>query len=226
MQIQNMSVNDGEGIRTTVFFAGCPLRCRWCSNPEGKTQDNPMVHYAEKEEILDRVRSQRIFYRYSGGGVTFSGGEATMQPDFLNELTQILYDEGDGLALETCGLFDFERVLPSLKRMETVFMDIKHFDPQRHQEFTGVENQKILENIQRTVAAGIPVVVRIPVIHGVNANDRDLEAIFSFMKDSLPGVPLEMLPYHRYGEDKYRELGLVLPDAGFGIPTESEMNRW
>ncbi len=78
MQIQNYSVNDGEGIRTTIFLAGCPLRCMWCANPEGQTLRNPMTRYVSTAEILAVVRRQMIFYRKSGGGVTFSGGEATV----------------------------------------------------------------------------------------------------------------------------------------------------
>ena len=80
MQLQNYSVNDGEGIRTNVFLAGCPLRCLWCSNPEGQTIRNPMTRYMETEEIIEQVKKQMIFYRNSGGGVTFSGGEATEYP--------------------------------------------------------------------------------------------------------------------------------------------------
>ncbi len=91
MQLQNFSVNDGEGIRTIVFMAGCPLRCAWCSNPEGQTVDNPMVHWMETEDILKELRRQAIFYRNSGGGVTFSGGEATAQPEFLREMVDELF---------------------------------------------------------------------------------------------------------------------------------------
>ena len=76
MQLQNFSVNDGEGIRTIVFMAGCPLRCAWCANPEGQTCRNAMTHYAAAEDVLREIRRQSMFYRYSGGGVTFSGGAA------------------------------------------------------------------------------------------------------------------------------------------------------
>ena len=92
MQLQNYSVNDGEGIRTNVFLAGCPLRCLWCSNPEGQTIRNPMTRYMETEEIIEQVKKQMIFYRNSGGGVTFSGGEATVQAEFLRELAGAFYD--------------------------------------------------------------------------------------------------------------------------------------
>lgn len=154
MQLQNFSVNDGEGIRTIVFMAGCPLRCAWCSNPEGQTVDNPMVHWMETEDILKELRRQAIFYRNSGGGVTFSGGEATAQPEFLREMVDELYDEGFSLAIETCGQFDFEKLRPVLEKMDLIFMDLKHIDPEQHRKFTGVDNAVILENIRRTSQLG------------------------------------------------------------------------
>lgn len=226
MDMQNLSVNDGEGIRTIIFLAGCPLRCRWCANPEGQTQNNPMVHYAEIPEILKSIHEQDIFYRFSGGGITFSGGEATAQPEFLCELADRLYDEGYDLALETCGLFDFEAVRPALSKMDLIFMDMKHPDSETHRVFTGYGNEQILENICRTYALGVSVVIRVPVICGVNGNDRDLEAIFDFMCEHTPDAGLELLPYHTLGEQKYIDLGLPLPDAAFARPADEQMRRW
>ena len=100
-QIQNYAVNDGDGIRTTVFLAGCPLRCDWCANPEGQDPSNSMVTEMTVEEVMREILHQEIFYRFSGGGVTFSGGEATAQPEFLSALTERLYDEGISVNLET-----------------------------------------------------------------------------------------------------------------------------
>lgn len=183
MQLQHFSVNDGEGIRTIVFMAGCPLRCAWCSNPEGQTMRNPMTRYVETEEVLSELRHQAIFYRQSGGGVTFSGGEATAQPEFLREMVDELYDEGFSLAIETCGQFDFDTVEPVLRKMDTIFMDLKHIDPERHRFFTGVDNARILENIVRTDRLGVPMVVRIPSIIGVNCDDAAMEGAFKFFRD-------------------------------------------
>ena len=90
MQVQDLSVNDGEGIRTTIFLAGCPLRCAWCSNPEGQTLRNPMTRWAEAQELLEHVRHQAVFYRFSGGGVTFSGGEPFAQAEGFAELAELL----------------------------------------------------------------------------------------------------------------------------------------
>lgn len=113
MELQNFSVNDGDGIRTIIFFAGCPIRCAWCANPEsslGYKPDNAYIFRYSVEEILKEIEKQRIFYRYSGGGVTFSGGEPTLQLDILRGLTGELYDRGISLAIETSRVFVFEQV--------------------------------------------------------------------------------------------------------------------
>ncbi len=226
MQLQNFSVNDGEGIRTIVFMAGCPLRCAWCANPEGQSACNPMTHWMETEEVLKELRRQAIFYRWSGGGVTFSGGEATAQPAFLKELVDALYDEGFSLAIETCGQFDFQELEPTLRKMDLIFMDLKHIDPEKHRAFTGVDNRLILENIIKTAGLGVPMVVRIPAIVGVNCDAAAMEGAFAFLRDNHLDVDLEFLPYHRYGEAKYKELGMDLPSEDFGIPTAEQLDAW
>lgn len=226
MQLQNFSVNDGEGIRTNVFLAGCPLRCAWCANPEGQTCRNALTHWAECEDILREIRRQAPFYRYSGGGVTFSGGEATAQPEFLAELAGTLYDEGFSLALETCGCFDFDRLAPTLRRLDLLFMDLKHMDGAAHRRFTGADNALILQNLQRAAALGVELVVRIPAILGVNCDEHNLRASFAFLAQRCPGAKLELLPYHRYGEGKYRTLGLPLPSPAFGTPTPEQLAGW
>ena len=102
MQLQNMSVNDGEGIRTNIFLAGCPMQCPWCSNPEGQSLLNPMTSMTTTTEVMKFIKKQMLFYRYSGGGVTFSGGEATQQVEFLRSLTTACYDQGISMAIEIC----------------------------------------------------------------------------------------------------------------------------
>lgn len=226
MQLQHFSVNDGDGIRTIVFMAGCPLRCAWCANPEGQTRRNAMTHWAETEDILAELRHQAIFFRQSGGGVTFSGGEATAQPDFLREMVDALYDEGFSLAIETCGYFDYAQLAPTLRKMDTIFIDIKHIDPRQHHAFTGVDNALILQNICRASDEGLPLVVRIPTIVGVNADDETMTRVFDFFEKNQIRAKLEFLPYHRYGEAKYEKLGLALPDPRFATPSEEQLAHW
>ena len=226
MQLQNYSVNDGDGIRTDIFLAGCPLRCRWCSNPEGQTLENPMTRYLTVEEVLSAIRKQRIFYRYSGGGVTFSGGEATVQTGFLRALTDRLYDMGISLALETCGYFDFDEVRDILEKMDLIFCDIKLMSEEKHRLFTGMSNGTILKNIPRIASLGIPLVIRIPVIHGVNTDDGNLENTFSFIRENAPHARLELLPYHTFGEEKYRQLEMEVPPGSFRRPSDEELEAW
>lgn len=226
MQLQHFSVNDGDGIRTIVFMAGCPLRCAWCANPEGQTRRNAMTHWAETEDILAELRHQAIFFRQSGGGVTFSGGEATAQPDFLREMVEALYDEGFSLAIETCGYFDYAQMAPTLRKMDTIFIDIKHIDPRQHHAFTGVDNALILQNIRRASDEGLPLVVRIPTIVGVNADDETMTRLFDFFEKNQIRAKLEFLPYHRYGEAKCEKLGLALPDPRFATPSEEQLAHW
>ena len=226
MQVQDLSVNDGEGIRTTIFLAGCPLRCAWCANPEGQTLQNPMTRRAGAEELLEHVRHQAVFYRFSGGGVTFSGGEATVQADFLKELTDLFYDEGFRLAIETCGVFDFDRLAPTLKKMDQIFYDFKHIDPERHRALTGLDNRRILENLPKAAALGPELIVRIPVVPGFNGDDDTLTAMFRWLREHVHAAKLELLPYHRLGEEKYRQLCRPLPPERFTVPSPEEMARW
>lgn len=278
LQIQPFSVNDGDGIRTTIFLAGCPLQCQWCSNPEGFDQ-MPKVGYYEKfcvgcgacvavcphgigidlnekenrekcdgcgacakvclkgarkslveirsvEEIVSEVKKHKLFFQKSGGGVTFSGGEATGQVAFLDELSQELYDIGIDLALETCGLFDFERVKPILDRMDLIFMDLKSMDDSVHRTFTGVSNERILDNMKRLRELKAQVVIRIPVIVGVNAEEENIKKSGAFVARYLPEAKLELLPYHEFGIGKYEALGLKKPSVTFSTPTKDAMERY
>lgn len=226
MNIQNFSVNDGEGIRTNIFLAGCPLQCRWCSNPEGQTLNNCMTTYMTAEDVVSKIKKQLIFYRYSGGGVTFSGGEATVQKNFLRELAKEFYDMGLTLAIETCGEFAFGEVCDILKMMDLIFLDIKHMDDEKHKEYTGVSNKRILENAVNIAELRIPLVIRIPVIHGVNTDERNIRAAFEFIKKEIPSAKLELLPYHTLGEGKYRKLHMPQPSSEFQTPSEEEIDRW
>ena len=289
MQIQPFSVNDGEGIRTNIFMAGCPLRCRWCSNPEGfeqkqligwysrrcigcgacaavcprgigidmgKAEDTEvgcvtgfdrciscgacaevcpeeartrMVTLMDADDVIREVHKHRLFYSYSGGGVTFSGGEATTQPEFLDHLSRELYDSGYSLDIETCGYFNFERVRQSLERMDLIFMDLKHMDPDIHERYTGVSNKLILENIARLGClrdANAPeIVIRIPVIGGVNNSEENIAASAAYVHKVLPEAKMELLPYHSLGRIKYEAIGMVFDQDDLYTPDKEEMKK-
>ena len=282
MQLQPFSVNDGDGIRTTIFMAGCPLRCRWCANPEGfsakpkvgwyrrkcigcgacaeacpqgigismEERDRciacgkcveacpaeartMMVRLMDADEILRQIQKHRIFYSYSGGGITFSGGEAASQPEFLDYLSREIYDMGYSMDIETSGLFDWDTMAPVLARMDLIFMDLKLFDAAKHLEYTGVSNEKILRNI--AALAGLKefapdgrqpeIVIRIPVIGGVNDDDENIRSSAAYVHKHLPQARMELLPYHRYGKIKYEALGMPYDHPEFLTPDKSEMER-
>ena len=226
MQIQNFSVNDGEGIRTTIFLPGCPLRCPWCSNPEGQTMKNPMTQEITVCEIMRQIQRQMLFYQYSNGGVTFSGGEATVQKEFLRVLVNELYDAGICITLETCGAFQFETISDILQKMNLIFMDIKHMNPRDHKKYTGYDLEPILDNIKKVDPLDTELVIRIPVIVGVNAGIENIRNTLFFIKKYLKSPKVEFLPYHTYGEEKYRQLGMLLPSKEFRTPTDGEMENY
>lgn len=275
MQVQPFSVNDGDGIRTTIFLAGCPLRCRWCSNPEGFrrepligwhmrkciacgecvkvcpagigidlnqereqciacgrcTEVCPrgariwMVRQAEADDILQDIQKHRLFYRYSGGGITFSGGECTAQPDFLNYLTSHIYDMGYSMAIETCGYFDFDRVRESLERMDLIFMDLKEMDEEKHRAATGVSNAPILANIRRLNQVSARAVIRIPVIGGFNDDEENIRRSAAYVHDALPKAKMELLPCHKLGMVKYQAIGLPFDSEQFTCPSKEKMEQ-
>lgn len=233
MEPQNFSVNDGNGIRTLIFFAGCPLRCKWCSNPESHinlkvTEDcnqNPYVHYYSTQDLLDIVEKQLIFYRFSGGGITFSGGEATLQQDILRELVNILYDKGIDLAIETSGYFNFHEIKDIFEKLNLIFIDIKHMDDKEHISFTGVSNKIILENIKHLDSLNIPVVVRIPVIVGVNSQLDNIRKTAKFLKENIKDPQIELLPYHSFGDEKYEALKRDKPSRDFKTPSNEALKE-
>lgn len=221
MKAQNYSVNDGEGIRTVLFLAGCPLRCKWCCNPESFTLESKenFVSLYTIEEILKSIENQKIFYRHSGGGVTFSGGEATVQVDFLRALVNKLYDDGVHLAIETSGYFKFEDVEAILSKMDQIFVDVKLMDDDKHIKYTGKSNRLILENIKRMNKLSGEIIIRIPVIAGVNDSEENSQQTARYLRKVLDKPQIELLPYHSLGLYKYELLGIEYREKSFSPPT-------
>nr|WP_315988985.1 glycyl-radical enzyme activating protein [Desulforamulus aquiferis] len=201
-------------------------KCRSCelcveACPTGSRKK--LVHIYTSEEILKQIEKQKIFYKYSGGGVTFSGGEAMLQQGLLRELAHRLYDQAVDLAIETSGYFDFDEVKDILEKMDLIFVDIKHMDGDKHNLYTGVRNEKILKNIARFNELNVPVVVRIPVIDGVNSDIENIRATAQFVKASLATPKIELLPYHTLGYGKYEALGLSKPSRSFKTPLRKNL---
>lgn len=215
--IQRYSIHDGPGIRTIVFLKGCPLRCRWCCNPEGQHYDIETMRingeiktYGEDitvEELLPRLICDEFYFRRSGGGVTLSGGECLAQPNFAPHILHACHDLGYNTAIETTGYSTWENIEKYLPHTDYVLMDIKHMNSQKHKEFTGVNNEIILENAMKFAKSGVNLTIRVPVIPTFNNTPDEISAIAEFAA-SLPNVTnLHLLPYHRLGEGKYEGLG-------------------
>ncbi len=260
--IQKFSVNDGPGIRTTVFFKGCPLRCKWCSNPESqlvkvqvlwdqKKCEQCMhclhacpcqaislvgenIHIDHKQcsacakcvdecphkalktegehktvqEVLDVVLQDIDFYEESGGGITLSGGEMLVQPVFAMELLKASKEEGLHTCVETTGFVQPEVFSKVIEYVDVVLMDLKHWDPMRHKEGTGVTNELSLMNMKYAIQAGKDVLPRIPVIPGFNDSLDDADGLAQCLHD-LGALRVQLLPFHQFGENKYDLLDQV-----------------
>ena len=223
LELQKFSVNDGDGIRTVIFLIGCPLRCKWCSNPDAWEPVSGLYEEISVGGAIRRIERDAVFFRHSGGGVTFSGGEPTVQQNFLRALAKEFYDRGISMWMETCGYFDFEEVKDVLLKMEHIFYDIKYIDKAMHKEYTGRDNDLILKNAARVFGLGIPVTVRVPAVKDITFTEKNLTETARFMRDSLPGAPVEFLPYHNLGMEKYNALGLKAPPDELAAPGKQEI---
>lgn len=228
--IRRYSVHDGPGIRTTVFFKGCPLNCLWCHNPESimpepqpikrSRQLNGQKEWVEEMvglhysacEVMEIIVRDLLFFEESGGGVTFSGGEPLMQALFLLELLALCREAGIHTAVDTSGHASAEAFKEMAAQTELLLFDIKTTDNKKHEAFTGVGNELIINNFHSLNGKGPSVIVRIPVIPGFNNTMEDMQAIRTIMKTSQARIEaVNLLPYHRLGRQKYEALGMQQP---------------
>lgn len=241
--INRYAIHDGPGIRITFFMKGCPLGCWWCHNPEGIS---PLQQVAERvdrigdrefrvneevgkyytvDEVIGIVEKERVFIEESGGGVTFSGGEPLMQSKFLAEALSALQDNGIHTTVDTSGQADRSVIDTILDNTDLFLFDIKHLDPEKHRNYTGVSNRQILENYRSIIEKGKKVFIRIPVIPGYNDDDEHLENLLNFIEgyrgSSLSEI--DLLPYHKIGSSKYRRFGMEFKMNGVDQPSYDRM---
>ena len=262
--IERNSFVDGPGIRTTVFFKGCNLRCAWCHNPESQSPQPQMLFYRDKckscgkckticptpenctlcgkctffcpvdarsvcgktycvEEVFSEVIKDKAYYDNSGGGVTFSGGECMLQVDFLLEILKKCKENGIHTAVDTAGHVPFERFEEVLPFTDLFLYDIKSMDPQIHKQYTGADNRLILENLQKLLAAGAKVWIRVPVISGVNDTEAEMQALKAWLRTCGQPEKIELLPYHAMGEHKYSAIGK--PVQRFQVPGNEKLQQ-
>ncbi|HDC4637455.1 TPA: [formate-C-acetyltransferase]-activating enzyme [Enterobacter cloacae] len=248
--IQRYSLNDGAGIRTVVFFKGCPHRCPWCANPESISpkietirRESKCLHCAPclrdadecpsgaferigrdvtLDELEREVMKDDVFFRSSGGGVTLSGGEVLMQAPFATQLLKRLRRYGIHTAIETAGDAPLSRLLPLARQCDEVLFDLKIMDPEQARSVTAVNLPRVLENLTQLVAEGINVIPRVPLIPGYTLTDANMASVLAFLLHS--GIrQLHLLPFHSYGEPKYRLLGQQWSMREVSPPTADEV---
>lgn len=176
-------------------------------------------------EVIRVVEEDDAFYVRSGGGLTVGGGEPMAQPGFTTALLAAAKHRGLDTAMETCGLCAWEALAATAPHLDRIFFDLKCIDSDKHKRYTGVSNHRILENFQR-LRAQFPntrVIVRTAVIPGVNDSEADIGAIASFIANAGGAAAYELLPYHAFGEPKYRKLGRSYPLADVDLLTETHM---
>ena len=210
--IQRFSIHDGPGIRTIVFFKGCPMRCAWCCNPESQSFEIEEMYEAGRvktvgrdvsvADVMPEILADLPYYRRSGGGVTLSGGEVLCQSTFAAELLSECKSAGLHTAIESAATLSYDKIERLLPYLDLYLMDIKHMDSAKHKEFTTHDNTLILENARRVAKSGVELVIRTPVVPGFNDTEEQILAIARFAKE-IGAKEYHLLPYHRLGSDKY-----------------------
>ncbi len=258
--IQKFSLNDGPGIRTVVFFKGCPLACLWCSNPESQSVSQQAAWEEEKcvrcmrcvhackqsavkyledrmifdekicvgcfqcvkacpqgallvqgelmtlTKVLEEIMKDIDFYEESGGGVTLSGGEVLDQAEFAIALLKELQARQIHTACETTGYADEGTFTSLIEHIDLILFDLKHYDNEKHVAVTKVSNEPILRNLKLALAKGKEIVIRIPVIPGINDALKDAQGFCDLLK-KIGAKKVNLLPFHQFGQKKYSLLG-------------------
>jgi len=276
--VQSFSIHDGPGIRTTVFFKGCNLRCLWCHNPES-ISFSPQLSFVEKKctlcgacaaacpqvhtieagahrvhwdacalredcaavccagaleivgrqvdagEVVEEALRDRRYYETSGGGVTLSGGEPLCQPEFARAVLERLKDAGVHTAVETNGAVDYCVYESVLHCTDLFLFDYKLTDEEAHTKYTGVSNRSIRSNLERLGGANARILLRCPIIPGINDNHRHLAAIAELVDKNKGVAGFELMPYHRLGLSKARQLGRGNAPE-YPVPDARTVERW
>lgn len=250
--IQKYALHDGPGIRTTIFFKGCPLKCAWCHNPESMKLASELTLNMEKcigckhcseftdaeacptlaleqvgktysvKSLFDEITKDVVFYDQSHGGVTFSGGEPLFQHIFLLEILKMCKEHNIHTTLDTTGFAQWEHIKKLLPYVDLILYDIKHLDDDLHHSYTGVSNQLILENFKKIIKTN-DVYVRVPLIKGYNDDEKNILKLCELVKDDHV-KKVNFLPYHSYAENKYSHLVDKKVFKTFEKPSEERLN--
>ena len=202
-------------------------RCRSCANCRDQCYYGALVRYGESmtlAEVWDAVRRDKMFYVDSGGGVTVSGGEPLLWARFVRELFELSRQEQIDTCVETCGMAASEALLEVIPVTDHFLFDLKHMDANVHRKYTGQSNEQILRNAALAVNRGADVVFRQPLIPGVNDSTWNIEATSRFLTSlGNNATRLQIMPYHRMGQSKYRALNILYAMEGLGAADDEQI---
>jgi len=218
---ESMGTVDGPGIRFVIFTQGCPLRCQYCHNPDTwKLKEGKKV---STEALMQKIIKIKPYIERSGGGITISGGEPTMQPDFTLDLLKKAKAEGLHTAVDTSGYVDQDEFKKLLPYLDLVLLDIKTMDDYRHRDLTGVSNQKTLKLLELLEREKQPYWVRQVIVPGITDDLKEMQHFADYLKQKNYLEKIELLPYHELGKHKWENLGLEYKLAAVEPPSEKKM---
>jgi pyruvate formate lyase activating enzyme len=220
--IKKFAVHDGPGIRQTIFFKGCSLKCWWCHNPESRlcsqeiiterkpldgmmfTNEKTVGQWVTTEEVMHEIEKEIVFFDESGGGVTFSGGEPLQQFDFLMALLKACREKGIHTTLDTSGYCNENTFEQLIGEADLFLYDLKLMDDNLHKKYTGVSNRVILNNLKLLSGEGAHVIIRFPVVPDITNTRDNIDALKYYIHALKPGIhEIHLLPYHNTGNGKY-----------------------
>mgnify|MGYP000410766315 FL=1 len=179
-------------------------------------------------ELMEVIHEDDAFYEMSGGGVTFSGGECTAQPEAALALLKACKADGLNTAIETCGHSHMNKLLEMADYIDLFLYDMKHMDPVRHNELTGISNEKILTNLKELLVQGYKVQIRMPMLKLINDSHEEIKEIVEFLlpyKDLPNFKGIDLLPYHKLGVNKYGQLGMEYPVEGDPSLSDADLDQ-
>ncbi|MDB8805537.1 pyruvate formate-lyase-activating protein [Romboutsia sp. 1001216sp1] len=221
--IETFGTVDGPGIRFIVFMQGCPLRCKYCHNRD--TWDAKGGKKYTTDELITEVLKYSSYMKFSGGGLTVSGGEATLQPEFVAELFAKAKKNGIHTCLDTSGFVDIDKIDPILDNTDLVLLDLKHMIDDKAKDLTGVTIQKTLKLAKHLDERNIPVWIRHVLVPGITDDRENLEALGKFVSTLNNVDRLELLPYHTIGVHKWESMGIEYELKGVPDATPEDIKK-